>query len=347
MYKLSLAVGALLAVLTVPGMAATATFQILATPFVGSASLAVSGDGSVVAINNYAEIYRWTAANGFQDLGPADPNNGSLAISRDGTAIATGIIGADGFGTPGRWTAAGWEDLGHPANGCTPIGNAWGSGWGINGNGNIVVGLAWTCTDAEGFIWTSKTGALSLGFPVGNSSRASAISANGKTIVGFWEGDSGRRPVRWVSFGRPDLFLGANAMGEAYAVTSDGSTLVGQNVPPKAPEAIAFVYSDAAGVTYLGTLSGKSSDQSFANGISDQGIVVGWSGNFRSGYEGFIWTPETGLLPLQTALNNLGANIPSTVTLITPLAISADGSTIVGTGTDNRQSINWIATLSR
>jgi acyl-CoA hydrolase len=43
----------------------------------------------------------------------------------------------------------------------------------------------------------------------------------------------------------------------------------------------------------------------------------------------------------------LGANIPSSVTLITPLAISADGTTIVGTGVDNKKSINWVATLSK
>jgi uncharacterized membrane protein len=347
MQTLSLTAGVLLAALTVPGMAATATFQILATPFNGSASLAVSGDGSVIAVNYFGEIYRWTAAGGFQDLGPGDPNNGSIGISRDGTAITTGIIGSDGFGTPGLWTASGWQDLGHPANGCTPIGNAWGDGWGVNATGTLVVGLAWTCQDAEGFAWFKTFGARSLGFPPGHSSRASAVSADSKTIVGFWEGNSGRRPVRWVAFGKPQLFLGANAMGEAYAVSSDGTQIVGQNIPPNAPMAIAFVYSDAAGVTYLGTLSGKASDQSFANGTSDDGIVVGWSGNFRSGYEGFIWTTQIGLQSLQTKLNSLGANIPSSVTLITPLAISADGTTIVGTGVDNRKSINWVATLSK
>jgi len=349
MKKLLMSAGVLLqfAALAVPGIAATATFQVLATPFNGSAVLAVSGDGSVIAANYFGEIYRWTAAGGFQDLGPGDPNNGSIAISRDGTAITTGIIGSDGFATPGLWTASGWQDLGHPSNGCTPIGNAWGDGWGVNGNGTAVVGLAWTCQDAEGFVWTKKSGARSLGYPQGHSSRASAISANSRTIVGFWEGNSGRRPVRWVDFGKPQLFLGANAAGEAYAVSSDGTQIVGQNIPAGATEAIAFVYSDAAGVTYLGTLSGKSGDQSFANGVSDNGIVVGWSGNFRSGEPGFIWTRTLGLQSLQTELSKLGANIPTTVTSITPLAISANGSTIVGTGVENRKSINWIATLAR
>ncbi|MFN7997271.1 MAG: hypothetical protein U0Q18_26885 [Bryobacteraceae bacterium] len=347
MHKLSFNLALLLASVTVPVPAAAATFQILNAPFRGSVALAVSGDGSVIAVNTFNEIYRWTAAGGFQDLGPADPFNGSIGISRDGTAIATGIIGADGFGTPGLWTESGWQDLGHPANGCTTIGNAWGSGWGINARGNVVVGLAWTCQSAEGFVWSAKSGAVSLGYPAGHSSRASAISANGKTIVGFWEGNSGRRPVRWVSFGKPQLFLGVNAMGEAYAVTSDGTQIVGQNIPPKATSAVAFVYSDAAGVQYLGTLSGKPSDQSFANGISDNGIVVGFSGYFRTGYEAFIWTAKGGMQSLLTVLNNLGANVPSTVTLTDALAISADGTTIVGNGLDGHVPMNWVAKLSK
>ena len=256
MMKFSLSAAVVFGSFAASATAATATFQVLDAPFKYSVPLAVSGDGSVIAANAYGEIFRWTAAGGFQDLGPGDPNNGSIGISRDGSAIATGIIGADGFGTPGRWTAAGWQDLGHPANGCTPIGNAWGSAYGINAIGSMVVGLAWTCSDAEGFVWMAKSGARSLGYPQGHSSRASGISADSKTIVGFWEGNSGRRPVRWVSFGKPDLFLGVNAIGEAYGVSSDGTQIVGQNIPPKAPSAVAFVYSDAAGVKYLGTLSG-------------------------------------------------------------------------------------------
>jgi hypothetical protein len=54
-----------------------------------------------------------------------------------------------------------------------------------------------------------------------------------------------------------------------------------------------------------------------------------------------------GIQPLKGVLNQLGANIPSGVTLTTALAISADGSTIAGVGTSGRQPITWVATLSR
>ena len=206
-------------------MAATATFHTISDPVTGTwSNYALSGDGTVMAANYGGEIYRWTAAGGFEDLGPGDPYSSSIGISRDGSTIISGYIGSDGFSRPALWNASGLVDLGHPHNGCTKIGNSWGSGYGVSANGKVAVGLAWTCTAAEGFEWTAKTGNLSLGHPAGNhSSRASAISANGKTIVGFWEDPTGpRRPVRWVG-GKHDLFLGAKTIGEATAVNSDGT----------------------------------------------------------------------------------------------------------------------------
>jgi uncharacterized membrane protein len=74
------------------------------------------------------------------------------------------------------------------------IGDSWGSGYGLNANGTVAVGLAWNCKDAEAFAWTATTGSISLGHPPGNhSSRATAISANAKTVVGFWEDPTGPR----------------------------------------------------------------------------------------------------------------------------------------------------------
>jgi len=82
---------------------------------------------------------------------------------------------------------------------------------------------------AEGFEWTKEAGMVGLGHPTGASSRATAISADGSTIVGFYEDpvQGFRRPVRWIS-GSTDLFLGTDLPGEGIAVSSDGSQIVGQ-----------------------------------------------------------------------------------------------------------------------
>src|SRR5580700_3159581 len=329
--------------------ASTATFEIVADPIISPwSNLALSGNGEVIAANYGGEIYRWTASSGFQDLGPGDPFSSSIGISRDGSAIISGYIGSDGYSRPAIWNASGLVDLGHPHNGCTKIGNSWGSGYGVSGDGTRAVGLAWTCTDAEGFEWTAKTGNLSLGHPAGNhSSRASAISANGKTIVGFWEDPTGpRRPVRWVG-GKHELFLGTKTIGEADAVNSDGTQIAGQ-APGASGYGVAFFYFDKRGLIKLGTLSHLTTDQSFANGISDNGPAVGWSGDpFGAGIEAFTWTSSSHMQKLASVLKKMGAKIPVGTTLTTAVSISADGSTMTGQYFKGQTFGNWIAHITK
>jgi uncharacterized membrane protein len=85
-----------------------------------------------------------------------------------------------------------------------------------------------------------------LSHPAGKSSRASGISADGNTIVGFSEDPIGgyRRPVRWIA-GKAELFAGAHAIGEASAVSFDGSQIVGQYTT-SANGIFAFYYSQPA-----------------------------------------------------------------------------------------------------
>ncbi len=336
--------------LSVSASAAPATFEIVADPITNIwSNFALSGNGDVMAANYGGEIFRWTAATGFVDLGPGDYFSSAIGISRDGSAIISGYFGSDGFSRPAIWNSKGLIDLGHPANGCTAVGNSWGSGYGLNANGTIAVGLAWNCQDAEGFAWAESIGSISLGHPAGaHSSRASAISANSATIVGFWEDPTGpRRPVRWVE-GKHDLFLGAKTLGEATAVTSDGKQIAGQYYDPQ-NNGIAFVYSDSHGFTSLGTIRHGLYEQSAANAIADNGTVVGWSGDpFGHGIEAFAWTPKGGMVKVSRMLRLLGAKIPAGTTLYTALAISADGTTLAGQYSDTQgHSGNWIAHITK
>jgi uncharacterized membrane protein len=336
--------------LCLSAMAQTATFQIVADPITGTwTNYALSGDGSVMAANYGGEIYRWTAAGGFQDLGPGDVFDSSIGISRDGSTIISGHVGSDGYTSPALWNASGVVDLGHPSDGSPALANSWGSGYGVNANGSVAVGLAWNSGGAEGFAWTAQRGNVSLGHPAGNhSSRASAISADGKMIVGFWEDPTGpRRPARWRHHNY-DLFLGSTTLGEASAVTSDGSQIVGQMYGATGYGA-TFLYSDKKGNLLLGTISHGPTDQSFPNGISDNGRVVGWSGDpFGAGIEAFFWNSAFGMKSLASVLNKFGANIPAGTTLTTAVSISADGSTIAGQYFDSQFHFgNFIAHITK
>ena len=330
--------------------APAATFQMITVPVDTWVNYAISADGRVLAANVGGEIFRWTAEQGFVDLGAGDFLNSSIGISADGSTIAGTIVGPDGLTNPGRWRqSTGWISLGHTAKGCSMDGN-WGSGYGLNHDGSVVVGLAWYCPGAQGFRWTEGGRMVGLSHPKDASSRASAISADGSTIVGFFEHPKQgiRRAVRWNP-NRFNLFTGTTTPGEATAVSSNGSQIVGQAADESGIH--AFYFTDAAGLISLGTLSGIPTDQSIANGISDKGKVVGWSGDpfFGSGSEAFIWSaarPTAKMRSLRKVLTQAGAAIPDGIYLTNALAISADGSTVVGTWQDaNYNQGTWIARL--
>jgi uncharacterized membrane protein len=331
--------------------APSATFQMIDVPVQTWVNYAISADGSVVAANVGGEIFRWTADQGFVDLGAGYFLDSSIGISADGSTITATIVGEDGLSDPGRWRqSTGWLNLGHTAKGCSMDGN-WGSGYGLNHDGSVVVGLAWYCPGAQGFRWTEGGRMVGLSHPKGASSRASAISADGSTIVGFFEHPKQgiRRAVRWNP-SRFDLFTGTTTPGEATAVTSNGSQIVGQAWDGTG--IYAFYFSDTAGLISLGTVSGLPSDQSIANGISDKGKVVGWSGDpFFGGTEAFVWNaanPTGKMRSLRKTLIQAGAPIPAGIYLTNALTISADGSTVVGTWQDdNFNQGTWIARLKK
>ncbi len=323
--------------------AQSVSFQVLPNPQGNTwSSYSLSADGKSMAADLGGELYLWTLAGGFTDLGPGDQFSTTVGISADGSTITGSRQGADGFMNPAIWKqSTGWVDLGHPFNGCV-VDGSWGGGWGLNADGTEVVGLAWYCPGrAEAFRWNERRGVISLGHPAGVNSRATTVSADGSVIVGFAElpKQGYRRAVRWLKGkNKADLFTGVLTPGEATAVSSDGTQIVGQTWDDI--NGHAFYFTDAKGLISLGTISHNLNDQSFANGVSDAGVVVGWSGDpFGVGIKAFIWNskyPRSHMQYLKEKLNLAGANIPSNIVLSTALAISADGSTIVGSWWDTK-----------
>lgn len=323
-------------------LAQSPTFQVLINPTVSPtwSNYALSQDGKVMAANYGGRIYRWSSdtpkfpSGGFTLLDQGYFLSSSIGISKDGSAIVATRTGPDGNVNPAIWSQAnGWTDMGHPANGCV-MDSQWGSGYAVSGDGSNGVGLAWYCPGAEGFVWNRTSGMKALSHPARASSRASAISADGRTIVGFFEDPQygNRRPVLWLS-GKTILFAGAHTPGEATGVSSDGSKVVGQAFNQYS--GYAFYYTQKGGLVSLGTVSGIQSDQSFANAVADNGTTVGWSGDpFGAGIQAFIWSPKIKMQSLQRYLQNRGTLIPSGISLTSALDISADGSTIVGTWQD-------------
>jgi probable HAF family extracellular repeat protein len=130
----------------------------------------------------------------------------------------------------------------------------------------------------------------------GNNGYASAISADGRVVVGTANyGTSGRVAFMWTAekgMVSLDPAPRSRAWAEAAAVSRDGSVIVGWW------NGRAFRWTRKGGLVSLGTLPG--SDTSFAQAVSADGtVIVGvCTGGVRVSGVAFRWTQQTGMIAL-------------------------------------------------
>lgn len=118
----------------------------------------------------------------------------------------------------------------------------------VSGDGLSIAGYSEKLNgDNLAFSWREGVGFQDLGFPPGDrESVANGISGDGNRIVGYsrradfravlWDGANGIRDLRrWLvnDFG---LNLNGWLLDTAYAISSDGNTIVGVRITPKANE---------------------------------------------------------------------------------------------------------------
>lgn len=139
---------------------------------------------------------------------------------------------------------------------------------------------------------------------------ANAIPAVMASIVFFWA-SSNVRAEFFIGLGTDPT---SNRGSDAFAVSADGSTVVGRIYVGSGSE--AFRWTFGTGMDLLGHLAGGNGFD-VAYGVSGDGsLVVGYGGG-----EAFEWTQGTGMVALpSTSSYNYSA----------ALAVSADGSAIVG-----------------
>lgn len=132
--------------------------------------------------------------------------------------------------------------------------------------------------------------------------------------VGIWT-NSSAQTLTWLGTLRDVGY------SEAYAVSADGSTVVGQS------NGRAFRWTASEGMRSLGTLGGGSS---IALGVSADGsVVVGWSDGYA-----YLWTQSGGMQSIGTLTGFTGYSFA--------WGVSADGSVVVGESND--RAFRWTAT---
>jgi probable HAF family extracellular repeat protein len=311
------------------------------------AARAVSADGSVVVGYSISDIgmqaFRWTRAQGLEALPLVD----ATAVTADGEKIV-GYRNVDFRSEPVCWTAAGGVESLDPQGHYRRA-----SANGVSANGATIVGVAGSKRDPgfadHAFRWTPGDELLlPIDGQVRDCSEAQAISADGTVVVGALRGRTGHNEaVCWSQDSGPSRlgFLPGHTTSIAYGVSADGSVIVGCSSDFVLTK--AFRWTRETGMTSLETLVG-SDGESAAFGCSADGSTIVGSSDSESGSAAIVWDTTHRVRSIQALLKRDTRLAPALRDwkLRSATAISADGSTVVGYGTNpNGNQEAWRATL--
>jgi len=308
----------------------------------------ISGDGSIVVGTYYGGGgFYWTADTGVVPIG----GNAVLGISADGSTIVGWAYDEMRIENAAYWQWDGsWTLLGSFTPDSPPCGQQLSSGFGVNGDGSVIVGLAWDgppqCADAHGFRWDAECGMADLGSIVSTrASRANAISADGQMIVG-WSDQATRfrQGARWVDGGWHWLDGPENPVGEALAVNFDGSIIVGYGCG--SANQYAWRWTEETGVECVqGTLADPY--QTFMLAVSDDGQVIGGAvaPDFDPNRKALLWLNGEPVDLLDYLVQQGVAEVQGW-SLNSVTAVSSDGHTIAGWGISPAQRVSgFVVTL--
>jgi probable HAF family extracellular repeat protein len=256
---------------------------------------AVSSSGVVVGSLRPLGGIHWMPTSGDVFIGGV----AATTVSRDGRTIAGNALDANRIQQAAIWQrGTEWRMLGSIVPNAAPCDNLLSSVFGGNADGSVLVGLAWNgCRIARAFRWEESTGMVDLGSTVeGQSSRADAVSGDGRVVVGFQEHSTGfRMAAKWID-GRQTLIAGPEPLlGEANATNADGSIIVGQYCrPATAGDQSAWIWTARDGVQCLPPPVRRigSVDEFFgglALATSDDGRVIGGAQSFGLDSESIVW----------------------------------------------------------
>lgn len=294
----------------------------------------VSADGQVVVgwaklVSGYLRAFRWTAADGMQDLGTLPVYNsasGAHAVCADGTTIVGWSEHPSGVRHAFRWRREeGMRDLG-------TLGGSWSEAYGVSADGNVVVGDAATpATGGVGhaFRWTPGGGIQDMGTLGGEWSGARQVCADGSIVVGWaYTPDGEYHACRWDTAGTPlDLDTLGGVASVALACSLDGSVVVGWSYN-EAALFRAFYWTDTEDIRHLGIL--PQSYYAWAYDVSGDGrIAVGETSLLNAGHRALRWRVGMSV----EDLNVTYASLLSDGSLLQgAYAISENGRFIVGYG---------------
>jgi len=311
-----------------------------------SVALGVSPDGSVAvglsqSVVARSEGFRWE--DGVIE-GVGDLPGGILRSQANAASEGGSVVVGSGADSSSVLQAIRWEDgVLEVLEFIVPPPTAYSAAADITPDGHVIVG---SCTDAtqnfRAVRWNDGAIEVLSGIPGGTTeSFATAISADGRVIVGVINVGIGQQAYRWVDGVFEPLGDSPGGISDSRAmdVSADGRIIVGRGVAENGYQ--AFRWENEV-VEPLGDLEGGSLySEAFA--VSGDGQVIVGSGHSADGEEAFIWDRETGIRPIKEVLEaDYGLDLTGWA-LTRATGVSDDGRTIVGTGTNpNGFREGWI-----
>ena len=222
----------------------------------------------------------------------------------------------------------------------------------------------WVLKDLPNCTYDFDTGGFVDGCEV-RGSRANTISGDGSVIAGhvdaqWWMG------AAWIDgaftmIGEDDP---KGWVGSVNAINHDGTAAVGGYAGRNEYDwgEDAYIWSPKTGTRNLGHFTFPCEDiapwdcpwmpevvlPAEAFGVSDKGdIVVGRAGDYWNGFIGFIWMEGLGMIDFNEFLQGQGVMEAYPGAMISPLAVSGDGKTIVGWGINDVSQLSFAVTLDQ
>jgi probable HAF family extracellular repeat protein len=311
----------------------------------------ISSSGVVVGSMNtpLGGAFQWMPTSGLVSIG----GRHASTISRDGRTIAGSSLDSNRVEQAAIWVrAAEWRLLGSIVPNPAPCDASLSTAIGANDDGTVLVGLAWNgCNIARAFRWDERSGMVDLGSTVpGRSSRADAVSGDGRIPVGWQDQATGfRQGARWIE-GRQELFTGPSGMvGRASSANHDGSIIVGQVCNPANPlEQSAWIWTTASGLECLPPPRVRlpAFFLGVAQDTSDDGRVIGGGQSFGLESEAVIWLDRTPYyLKDYLRQNGVPDAFEGWVNTGTITAVSRDGRMLVGFGAGPTNFTGYVVVL--
>jgi len=298
-----------------------------------SADGVVVGESTDLLTGGSAEAFRWTESGGMVGLGFLPGANISVAraISADGVVImGYGVFQETSFWGI-RWSAGGTDNLGWTFH----LPRA------LSADGSVATGTGTRDEPGEQACrWTAATGRILLGvLPGGLISDGNGISADGTVIVGGSQAAEGTRAFRWTAAdGMVSLgVLPGHQISDGLGISADGTTLVGYCYSSELGSE-PFRWTADAGMQPLGRLADGGNAVALA-ASGDGSVIVGYSESAVA----LVWDLNHGMRNLRDVLTQRYDLDLTGWELREAVAISPDGSIIVGQGMRGGRPEGWIA----